>query len=146
MSRACCGVAIDPLRVVQRRFRAQVDDRRALLVEHASATHGGLGGQRHAFAVPGIGREVHHAHEVGLRGKIEPVPSQREIGHRQRRLVAVRLVQRGERGQVEHRGKLGLGVREGEGLGRGLITGSRVRGGPASLSDLVRERLLRAQH
>ena len=111
-----CG-RIDPRGLHQGRLRPEVDDGRALFLQDAGTAHRGLGREGDALAVPRVGREIDHAHHIGTFARLEPVRPEGEIGHRERGLPAVFLVQRRERGEVEHGLNLGRPASQGEGFG-----------------------------
>ena len=59
------GLGVHPGCMGERGFGPQIDQMGAFGAKFTNPFDGGGGGKNHAFPVPGVGAEIHHAHQVG---------------------------------------------------------------------------------
>ena len=76
---AILGFSVGAGRVGEGGFGAEVDQMGAFRAKAVDALDRGGGGENDAFAIPGIGAEVDHAHEVRSFGGTKGVPLEAEF-------------------------------------------------------------------
>ena len=92
-------------RLGQGGFRADVNDVRPLLAHDPAAAHGALGGEADALPIPGVRREIDHAHDRGLRVEGEVPAADGEFLDARLGRSAVLFEQFGQLFQSQHGGQ-----------------------------------------